>query len=77
MHNDDQGVDLQDHRHDIVHDLSRRLGSLGRYDRYLANAAAQPDLRAFWLKIKDQETEILAELNGLIERHVRQPWPNL
>ena len=31
-----QGV--KDHDHDMVHDLSRRLDALWRYDQYIANA---------------------------------------
>ena len=33
-----------DHVHDLVHDLSKRLDALWRYDQYIANAEARPAL---------------------------------
>lgn len=65
-----QGV--QNHDHDIVHELSRRLDSLWRYDQYLANAGAHLDLRAFWQKVKAQDMENVAELRNLLRCHMDQ-----
>ena len=37
-----------DHDHDLVHELSRRLDGVWRYDQYIANADGQADLQKFW-----------------------------
>ena len=37
-----------DHDHDLVHELSRRLDSVWRYDQYIANADGRADLQEFW-----------------------------
>jgi hypothetical protein len=29
---------VADHNHDLIHDLSKRLDALWRYDQYIANA---------------------------------------
>ena len=36
-----------DHDQDLVHELSRRLDSVWRYDEYIANANARADLQEF------------------------------
>ena len=59
-----------DHDHDLVHDLSRRLDCLWRYDQYVSNANGQEELQAFWTKVKSQEQENIKQLKKLIAQHI-------
>lgn len=60
-----------DHDHDLVHDLSRRLDCLWRYDQYIANADGQADLQKFWRSAKAQEQENIKQLKTLLAKHVQ------
>ena len=60
----------QDHDHDMIHDLSRRLDMLWRYDQYIANAEGFDSLQAFWKKVRTQERENILGLKQLISEHV-------
>lgn len=62
---------VKDHDHDMVHDLSRRLDALWRYDQYIANAEGFELVQAFWRKVKEQEKENVAELKKLLSEHIR------
>jgi hypothetical protein len=62
---------MKDHDHDLIHDLSRRLDCLWRYDQYIANAENLPELEAFWRDVKSQEQKILIQLKELIQQHVQ------
>ncbi|MDJ0899242.1 MAG: hypothetical protein QNJ55_10560 [Xenococcus sp. MO_188.B8] len=64
-----QGV--KDHDHDMVHDLSRRLDALWRYDQYIANAEGYESVQAFWIRVKEQEKENIVELKRLLSEHIR------
>jgi hypothetical protein len=59
------------HDHDVVHELSRRLDSLWRYDQYIANADGRADLRAFWREIKAQEKENVEQLKMLLVEQIK------
>jgi hypothetical protein len=60
-----------DHDHDLVHELSRRLDSVWRYDQYIANADGRPDLQKFWRNVKAQEQENIQQLKKLLAAHVQ------
>ena len=60
-----------DHDHDLVHELSRRLDCLWRYDQYVANADGQTDLQKFWRSVKAQEQENIKQLKKLLVQHVQ------
>ena len=60
-----------DHDHDLVHELSRRLDSLWRYDQYIANAEWRDDLRQFWQDAKVLEQQAICRLKQLITQEVR------
>lgn len=62
---------VEDHDHDLVHDLSRRLDALWRYDQYIANAKNYESLQAFWKKMKEQEKQNIVELKQLLCEHIR------
>ena len=61
-----------DHDHDLVHELSRRLDALWRYDQFIANAAGQPDLEDCWRDFKSQELENIARLKALIKTEIQR-----
>ena len=61
----------EDHDHDLVHELSRRLDGVWRYDQYIANADGQADLQKFWRTVKAQEQENIQQLKKLLAKHVQ------
>jgi len=61
-----------DHDHDLVHDLSKRLDALWRYDQYIANAEGKPDLQDLWRDLKRQETENIKRVKRMIAEEIRQ-----
>jgi len=60
-----------DHDHDLIHELSRRLDALWRYDQYIANAEWRDNLRQFWEDVKRQELENVQRLKELVAAEVR------
>jgi len=60
-----------DHDHDLVHELSRRLDGVWRYDQYIANADGQAALQKFWRTVKTQEQENIQQLKKLLVEHVQ------
>jgi hypothetical protein len=60
------------HDHDLLHELSRRLDGLWRYDQYIANAKDKIELKQFWQDIKTQEEKNIDRLKGLVAEEVRQ-----
>lgn len=60
-----------DHDHDLVHELSRRLDGLWRYDQYIANANGLHDLQTFWRGVKAQEQENIKQVKKLIALHIQ------
>lgn len=60
-----------DHDHDLVHELSRRLDSLWRYDQYIANADFRHQLVEFWKVMKQQEQENIRRLKELIKQEIQ------
>ena len=61
-----------DHDHDLVHDLSKRLDALWRYDQYIANAESKPDLQKLWRDLKTQEIANIKRVKQLIAEEIRQ-----
>lgn len=55
-----------DHDHDLVHDLSKRLDALWRYDQYIANAEGKSTLQEMWRDLKRQEIANIKRLKLLI-----------
>lgn len=58
------------HDHDLVHELSRRLDMLWRYDQYIANAESRKDVKQFWQGLKDQEQQNISQLKNLIAKEI-------
>lgn len=62
---------IADHDHDLVHELSKRLDALWRYDQYIANAEWRDGIRGFWENAKTQEQENIRRLKELIAEEIR------
>ena len=62
---------IEDHDHDLIHELSRRLDCLWRYDQYMANANGRVDLEEFWRAAKLQEQANIQKLKKLIGEHIK------
>lgn len=63
---------LANHDHDMVHELSKKLDALWRYDQYIANAKGDKALQKFWEKAKEEDMRDVKELKELIAEHVRK-----
>ena len=61
-----------DHDHDLIHDLSKRLDALWRYDQYIANAEGKPPLQDLWRDLKRQEIDNIKRVKQLIAEEIRQ-----
>jgi len=63
---------VADHDHDLIHDLSKRLDALWRYDQYIANAEGRPALQALWGDLKCQEIENVRRMKQVIIEEIGQ-----
>jgi hypothetical protein len=63
---------VADHHHDLIHDLSKRLDALWRYDQYIANAEGKPALQDMWREIKAQEIDNIKRMKQVFIEEVRQ-----
>lgn len=65
---------IRNHDHDLVHELSKRLDGVWRYDQYIANAASEdaPKVKQLWEEIKARDMEVVERLKELIRQHVRE-----
>jgi len=62
----------ENHDHDMIHELSKRLDALWRYDQYIANAEGDRELQQFWQGLKDQETENVKRLKEFVAEHIEK-----
>lgn len=60
----------KNHDHDLIHELSKRLDGVWRYDQYLANAEGQENLQKFWQSVKAQEQDNICEIKKLISQQI-------
>lgn len=61
-----------DHDHDMIHDLSKRLDALWRYDQYIANAEGKPQLQILWRDLKRQEIDNIKRVKLMIRNEIQQ-----
>lgn len=59
----------ENHDHDLIHELSKRLDALWRYDQYIANAAEDEALQQFWHDLKRQEQANVRQLKEFVAKH--------
>lgn len=62
---------IEDHDHDLLHDLSRRLDALWHYDQYIANAEGKPQLQELWQDFKQQEQQNVKRLKELVAQEIK------
>ncbi|PHR94545.1 MAG: hypothetical protein COA78_32135 [Blastopirellula sp.] len=62
----------QDHDHDLVHEMSRRLDAMWRYDQYIANADGHSELQDFWREVKSQETGNIQKIKELMQQEIEK-----
>jgi hypothetical protein len=62
----------ENHDHDVIHELIRRLDSIWRYDQYISNADELAELQSFWQSIKQQEHDNIEKLKGFIKKHIEK-----
>ncbi len=62
----------QDHDHDLVHEMSRRLDAMWRYDQYIANADGHSELQDFWREVKSQETSNIQRIKELMQQEIEK-----
>lgn len=63
---------IADHDHDLVHELSKKLDSLWRYDQYIANAEGKSDLQALWRDFKSQCQKDVDRLKKVVGQEIKQ-----
>jgi hypothetical protein len=61
-----------DHDHDLIHDLSKRLDAVWRYDQYIANASGKPGLQALWRDLKQQELANIQRVKQIMAEEIRK-----
>ena len=61
-----------DHDHDLVHELSKRLDALWRYDQYIANAEGKSQLQNLWRDLKRQEIDNIKRVKQMVAEEIRQ-----
>jgi hypothetical protein len=60
-----------DHDHDLIHELSRRLDSLWRFDQFIANAESRPELQQCWRDLKTLEAQSISRLKKILKNEVQ------
>jgi hypothetical protein len=62
----------ENHDHDLVHELSKKLDSLWRYDQYIANADGLPNIQALWRDMKSQCNSDIQRLKQSIAEEIQK-----
>ena len=65
-----QSKGAENHDHDMIHELGKRLDALWRYDQYIANAEGDSELQEFWREIKLQEQDNVKQLKQFVAEHI-------
>jgi hypothetical protein len=60
-----------DHDHDLIHELSRRLDALWRYDQYIANAERHSKVQKLFEELKVQEQRNVERLKQLVADEIK------
>ncbi len=58
------------HDRDLVHELSKRIDSVWRYDQFIANAEGKPELQQLWEDFKEQDTANVNRLKRLLKQEI-------
>lgn len=65
---------IKNHDHDLIHELSKRLDAVWRYDQYIENASNNPDVRECFERLKQQDMENVDALKKLVSEHAQKDW---
>ncbi|MEX2579424.1 MAG: hypothetical protein WD342_10230 [Verrucomicrobiales bacterium] len=63
---------VANHDHDMIHELSKRIDAVWRFDQYIANADQDSQLQKFWTDLKAQEQDNVRNLKKLVAKHINQ-----
>jgi hypothetical protein len=63
---------IADQEHDLIHDLSKRLDALWRYDQYIANSEDTLSMQDLWRDLKSQEIDNVKRIKQIIIEQVQQ-----
>ena len=63
---------VADHDHDMIHELSKRLDAVWRYDQYISNAGDDKELKQLWSDFKVAEQENVTRLKSVMQRHFEE-----
>lgn len=63
---------MQNHDHDIIHELSKSLDLLWRCDQYIANAEGHQELIDFWRTVKKQQRDNIDRMRALIRAEIKK-----
>jgi hypothetical protein len=57
------------HDHDMIHELGKRLDAVWKLDQYIANADADSNLLELWTDLKKQEKANVRRLKEMVAVH--------
>lgn len=63
---------IENHDHDMIHELSKRIDAVWRFDQYIANAEGDSELQDFWRELKEQEQENVHRLKKFVAEHIEK-----
>jgi hypothetical protein len=63
---------VPNHVHDLVHELSKRLDAVWRYDQYIDNSQGMQELQDCWRQIKQQDEQVVQKLKNLLGRELQK-----
>jgi len=63
---------IENHDHDLIHELSKRLDALWRYDQRIANADGHPALQDLWRELKRQDQENVNRMKTLVAEEINK-----
>lgn len=61
---------VANHDHDMIHELSKRIDAVWKFDQYIANAGEDEELQKLWKDLKSQEQENVRRLKQLVAKHI-------
>jgi protoheme ferro-lyase len=63
-----------DYVRDLIHEMSKRLDALWRYDQYLANSKEHAFVQEFWSTLQQQDRENIRQLKELLTNEFQKQW---
>jgi hypothetical protein len=63
---------IENHDHDLIHELSKRLDAIWRYDQRIANAEGHVALQDLWRELKRQDQENVKRMKQLVAEEIKK-----